>query len=150
MATGNQTPTGRAGPVSCMAVLSLSISSFSSLECVLRTLLNCSVDSLPEWSKWVDSSSTSENCVVSTPTAVRLPQPSCPAILATSVASNVKLQTSSSSRLGRCFLNILRWALVGMMRKRTPHRHDQGHQQHQWSSGRIHRCHRLDPGSVPG
>ena len=24
------------------------------------------------------------------------------------------------------------------------------HQQHQWSSGRIHRCHRCDPGSIPG
>ena len=23
-------------------------------------------------------------------------------------------------------------------------------QQHQWSSGRIHRCHRCDPGSIPG
>ena len=22
--------------------------------------------------------------------------------------------------------------------------------QHQWSSGRIHRCHRCDPGSIPG
>ena len=23
-------------------------------------------------------------------------------------------------------------------------------QEHQWSSGRIHRCHRCDPGSIPG
>ncbi len=23
-------------------------------------------------------------------------------------------------------------------------------QKHQWSSGRIHRCHRCDPGSIPG
>ena len=23
-------------------------------------------------------------------------------------------------------------------------------QQHQWSSGRIHRCHQCDPGSIPG
>ena len=22
--------------------------------------------------------------------------------------------------------------------------------EHQWSSGRIHRCHRCDPGSIPG
>ena len=25
-----------------------------------------------------------------------------------------------------------------------------GHQMHWWSSGRIHRCHRCDPGSIPG
>ena len=24
------------------------------------------------------------------------------------------------------------------------------HHSHQWSSGRIHRCHRCDPGSIPG
>ena len=29
-------------------------------------------------------------------------------------------------------------------------RHKKPSSQHQWSSGRIHRCHRCDPGSIPG
>jgi hypothetical protein len=27
---------------------------------------------------------------------------------------------------------------------------DKQKHEHQWSSGRIHRCHRCDPGSIPG
>ena len=38
-------------------------------------------------------------------------------------------------RSGRCATHL---AVVAMVRR------------HQWSSGRIHRCHRCDPGSIPG
>jgi hypothetical protein len=38
-------------------------------------------------------------------------------------------------RSGRCATQL---AVVAIVRR------------HQWSSGRIHRCHRCDPGSIPG
>jgi hypothetical protein len=47
----------------------------------------------------------------------------------------------SAPRLCHCLMVVCRpGALLGQRHCRK----------HQWSSGRIHRCHRCDPGSIPG
>ena len=44
------------------------------------------------------------------------------------------------------------WLRPGKRRTNASYVHDGALHivRHQWSSGRIHRCHRCDPGSIPG
>ena len=43
-----------------------------------------------------------------------------------------------------------RMALPWLHKERRKTHPRQNSHKHQWSSGRIHRCHRCDPGSIPG
>ena len=50
----------------------------------------------------------------------------------------------SSPTVGTCFAHTKKFLFARAIEKR-PSRYV-----HQWFSGRIHRCHRCDPGSIPG